>query len=102
MARRCELTGKSVLVGHRVSHANNKTKHRFKPNLTQVTLSSDLLQKSVRLKISAQALRTIDHRGGLDAFLLKAHDRELSPRAKRLRRELVKARAPAAPAAAAS
>jgi large subunit ribosomal protein L28 len=100
MARRCELTGKSVLVGHRVSHANNKTKHRFKPNLTEVTLLSDLLQKSVRLRISTQALRTVDHRGGLDAFLMKAHDRDLSPRAKRLRREVMKAKAPAAAAAA--
>jgi large subunit ribosomal protein L28 len=98
MARRCELTGKSVLVGHRVSHANNKTKHRFKPNLTEVTLLSDLLQKSVRLRISTQALRTIDHRGGLDAFLLKSHDRDLSPRAKRLRREVMKARTPVAAA----
>jgi large subunit ribosomal protein L28 len=98
MARRCELTGKSVLVGHRVSHANNKTKHRFKPNLTEVTLLSDLLQKSVRLRISTQALRTVDHRGGLDAFLIKAHDRDLSPRAKRLRREVMKARTPAAAA----
>jgi large subunit ribosomal protein L28 len=98
MARRCELTGKSVLVGHRVSHANNKTKHRFKPNLTEVTLLSDLLQKSVRLRISAHALRTIDHRGGLDAFLMKAHDRDLSPRAKRLRREVMKAKPPVAAA----
>lgn len=98
MARRCELTGKSVLVGNRVSHANNKTKHRFKPNLTAVTLLSDVLQKSVRLRISTQALRTIDHRGGLDAFLLKARDTDLSPRAKRLRREVVKARAPVAAA----
>jgi large subunit ribosomal protein L28 len=86
------------LVGHRVSHANNKTKHRFKPNLTEVTLLSDLLQKSVRLRISAQALRTIDHRGGLDAFLLKAHERDLSPRAKRLRRDVMKARTPVAAA----
>lgn len=98
MARRCELTGKSVLVGHRVSHANNKTKHRFKPNLTEVTLLSDVLKKSVRLRISTQALRTIDHRGGLDAFLLKARDTDLSPRAKRLRREVVKAGAPVAAA----
>jgi large subunit ribosomal protein L28 len=98
MARRCELTGKSVLVGHRVSHANNKTKHRFKPNLTEVTLLSDVLQKPVRLRISTQALRTVDHRGGLDAFLLKARDTDLSPRAKRLRREIVKARTPVAAA----
>ena len=91
MARRCELTGKDVLVGHRVSHANNKTKHRFRPNLTEVTLASDILQRNVRLRISTRALRTIDHRGGLDAFLTKARDTELSPRAKRLKREIAKA-----------
>lgn len=92
MARRCELTGKAVLVGHRVSHANNKTKHRFKPNLLDMTLASDTLQRSVKLKISAQALRTLDHRGGLDAFLTKARDADLSPMARRLRREILKAR----------
>lgn len=91
MARRCELTGKQILVGHRVSHANNKTKHRFRPNLAEVTLASDLLGRSVKLRVSTRALRTIDHRGGLDAFLMRARDAELSPRAQRLKREIAKA-----------
>ena len=95
MARRCELTGKAVLVGHRVSHANNKTKHRFRPNLAEVTLASDILQRDVKLRVSTHALRTIDHRGGLDAFLIKARETELSPRAKRLKREIAKASAKA-------
>ena len=95
MARRCELTGKAVLVGHRVSHANNKTKHRFRPNLAEVTLASDILQRDVKLRVSTYALRTIDHRGGLDAFLIKARETELSPRAKRLKREIAKASAKA-------
>ncbi|HAH10709.1 MAG TPA: 50S ribosomal protein L28 [Alphaproteobacteria bacterium] len=92
MARRCELTGKTVLAGHNVSHANNKTKRRFKPNLAQMLLMSDTLKKSVRMKISAQALRSIDHNGGLDAFLLKQNDLNLSLRARRLKREIVKAK----------
>jgi len=91
MARRCELTGKQVLVGNRVSHANNKTKHRFRPNLAEVTLLSDVLGRSIKLRVSTRALRTIDHRGGLDAFLMRAHETELSPRAQRLKREIAKA-----------
>ena len=81
MARRCELTGKAVLTGHNVSHANNKTKRRFLPNLKSVTLLSDALDRSVRLRISTNALRTVEHRGGLDAFLVKAREDDLSPRA---------------------
>ena len=81
MAWRCELTGKTRQIGHRVSHSNRKTKRQFKPNLLNVTLLSDSLGRSVRLRISANALKTVDHRGGLDAFLLKAKDAELSPRA---------------------
>jgi len=90
MSRRCELTGKTALVGHRVSHSNIKTKRRFLPNLCNITLISDALGRSVRLRISANALRTVDHRGGLDAFLLKAKDAELSKRALELKRAVVK------------
>jgi large subunit ribosomal protein L28 len=91
MSRRCELTGKSVLVGHLVSHSNRKTKTRFLPNLLNVTLLSDVLGQSVRLRISANALRSVEHRGGLDAFLLKASESELSPKARLLRRKIRKA-----------
>jgi len=90
MSRRCELTGKTAQTGHNVSHANNKTRRRFIPNLCDVTLMSDALQRSVQMRISAHALRTVDHRGGLDAFLLKASDSQLSPKALRLKRELRK------------
>jgi large subunit ribosomal protein L28 len=86
MPRMCELTGKTGLVGNLVSHANNKTKRRFQPNLCNVTLLSDALKRSVRLRISAAALRTVEHRGGLDAFLMKAKDDELSMTARRLKR----------------
>jgi large subunit ribosomal protein L28 len=90
MARRCELTGKGVLVGHAVSHANNKTKRRFLPNLCQVHLISDALGQSVSLKISANALKSVEHRGGLDAYLLKARREQLSLKARRLKREIEK------------
>jgi large subunit ribosomal protein L28 len=93
MSRRCELTGKGVMTGHNVSHANNKTKRRFMPNLNDVSLTSETLGQTHRFKISASALRTIDHRGGLDAFLAKADDRELSLRALKLKRDIVKAQA---------
>ena len=90
MARRCELTGKAVQTGHNVSHANNKTKRRFLPNLQSVTLLSDALGRSVRLRISMNALRSVEHRGGLDAFLAKASETELSPNARVLKREIAK------------
>ena len=90
MSRRCELTGKGALVGHKVSHSNIKTKRRFLPNLLNVTLISDALGRSVRLRISANALKSVDHRGGLDAFLAKARDTELSPRALELKRQVKK------------
>lgn len=93
MARRCELTGKAVLTGNNVSHANRKTKRRFLPNLCNVTLASDTLKKRVRLTVSASALRSVEHRGGLDAYLLKAGDDELSLRARRLKRDIAKAQA---------
>ena len=90
MARRCELTGKGVLTGHNVSHANRKTKRRFLPNLCSVTLESEALKKRVRLTVSAAALRSVEHRGGLDAYLSKASDDELSLKARRLKREIAK------------
>jgi len=93
MARRCELTGKAVLVGNRVSHANNKSKHRFLPNLKQVSLISDSLGRTVKLRISTNALRTVEHRGGLDAFLVKARPDELSLKAKALRKDVIAKRA---------
>ncbi len=88
MARRCELTGKGVMTGNTVSHALNRTRRRFLPNLLNVTLISDALGRSVKLRISANALRSVEHRGGLDAFLLKADDSELSVRALELKKEV--------------
>ncbi len=91
MARVCELTGKAVQAGNNVSHANNKTRRRFLPNLCQVSLMSDTLGKPVRLRISAHALRSVEHRGGLDAYLIKAKSDELSLKARRLKKLIVKA-----------
>ena len=88
MARRCELTGKGVMTGNTVSHALNRTRRRFLPNLLNVSLISDALGRSVKLRISAYALRSVEHRGGLDAFLLKAHDEELSDNAKGIKKEI--------------
>lgn len=93
MARRCELTGTDVLTGNNVSHAHNKTRRRFLPNLCQVNLLSDKLGRSFRLRICAKALRTVEHRGGLDGFLLKARDGELSLKARRIKRTLERAQA---------
>lgn len=90
MSRVCELTGKSVLYGNNVSHANNKTRRRFLPNLCQVTLTSDILQQSYRLRVTANALRSVDHCGGLDAFLIKGKDIELSPRVKLIKKQILK------------
>jgi large subunit ribosomal protein L28 len=92
MSWRCDLTGKKPLVGHKVSHSNIKTKRRFLPNLRNVTLISDTLGRRIRLRVSANALKTVDHRGGLDAFLLKAKDSELAPRVLDLKRQIVKKR----------
>jgi large subunit ribosomal protein L28 len=93
MARRCELTGKAVQSGNKVSHSNRKTRTRFLPNLVQVTLVSDMLERSVRLRITAAALRSVEHRGGLDDFLVKAHESELSEDAVKLKRAIAKKRA---------
>ncbi len=90
MARCCELTGKKVQSGNNVSHANNKTRRRFLPNLCNVSLVSDALGRSIRLRVSAHALRSVEHRGGLDAFLAKAKSDELSLKARRLKREIEK------------
>jgi large subunit ribosomal protein L28 len=90
MSRRCDLTAKGPQVGHKVSHSNIKTKRRFLPNLLNVTLMSDSLGKSFKLRISANALKSVDHRGGLDAFLAKARDAELSPKALEIKRAVTK------------
>jgi large subunit ribosomal protein L28 len=95
MSRRCELTGKGPQTGHKVSHSNRKTKRRFLPNLCNVTFMSDALNRSVKLRVSANALKSVDHRGGLDAFLMKAKDEELSPEARNLKHEIAKKRAAA-------
>jgi large subunit ribosomal protein L28 len=96
MSRRCELTGKAVLSGNNVSHANNKTRRVFRPNLCNVTLMSDALNQGIRLRVSANALRTVEHRGGLDAFLMKSKEGELSPKVQILRRQVQKKLAEAA------
>jgi large subunit ribosomal protein L28 len=90
MSRACELTGKAVQSGHNVSHANNKTKRKFLPNLCDVTLTSDALNQRYRLRVSANALRSVEHRGGLDPFLMKASDNELSQRARLIKRQVAK------------
>jgi len=95
MSRRCELTGKGVMSGNNVSHSNIKTRRRFLPNLNIATLTSDTLGRSFRFRIAASALRTVDHRGGLDAFLAKAKDAELSPNALKVKRDIAKAQAAA-------
>ena len=104
MARRCELTGKGTLVGNNVSHANNKTKRIYRPNLQIIDLVSESLGNSYKLKIAMNTLRTVDKQGGLDPFLLKAKDSVLSPKALRLKRAIAKktqkAAAPAAVKAA--
>jgi len=98
MARRCELTGKSVMTGNNVSHANNKTRRRFLPNLCNVSLMSEKLGRQFKLRISAHALRSVEHRGGLDGYLAKAREGELSDKALRIKRELAKKAAAAAAA----
>ena len=90
MSRRCELTGKGLLVGHNVSHANNKTKKVFRPNLQTISLASDALGQSYKLRISMNALRSVDRSGGLDAFLLSTRDGVLSDRALKLKRQIAK------------
>lgn len=95
MSRRCEFTGKGPMTGNNVSHANNKTRRRYLPNLQDVTLQSDILGRTFRFRISNAALRTVDHRGGLDAFMAKAKDAELSPAALKVKKAIAAAQAEA-------
>ena len=95
MSRKCELTGKGPMSGNNVSHAKNHTRRRFLPNLQDVTLQSDVLGRSFRFRVSSAALRTVDHRGGLDAFLAKAKDAELSNEALKVKKLIAKAQATA-------
>src|ERR1041384_7699292 len=90
MSRRCELTAKGPLTGHKVSHSNIKTKRRFLPNLCNVTFMSDALGRNIRLRVSTNALKSVDHNGGLDPFLIKARAESLSPRALDLKRQIEK------------
>jgi large subunit ribosomal protein L28 len=96
MSRICELTGKGRLVGHNVSHANNKTKKTFLPNLQNVTLISDTLARGVKLRVSTHGLRSVEHVGGLDNWLLKTSDEKLSLKVRRLKKEISKKQAEAA------
>ena len=93
MSRRCFLTGKGVLVGNNVSHANNKTKRRFLPNLQQASVLSDALGQPVRLRLTTRAIRTIEHNGGLDAYLLGTPDTKLTAEARRLKHRIAQAKA---------
>ncbi|MGH1368227.1 MAG: 50S ribosomal protein L28 [Maritimibacter sp.] len=95
MSRVCELTAKGPMTGNNVSHAKNRTRRRFLPNLNDVSLQSETLGRTIKLRISAAALRTVDHRGGLDQFLAKAKDAELSARALKIKKEIAKAQAAA-------
>ena len=89
MSKKCELTGKSPLKGHRVSHANNKVKRKFLPNLKKVTFKSDILKRNIRLNVSNAALKTVDYKGGLDDFLKTVKTYKLSKRAKRLKNQII-------------
>jgi len=95
MSRRCEFTGKGPMSGNNVSHANNKTRRRVLPNLNDVTMMSETLGRSFKFRISAAALRTVDHRGGLDAFMAKSKDAELSDAALKVKKDIAKAQAAA-------
>ncbi len=95
MSRRCELTGKGPMTGNNVSHANNRTRRRFLPNLNDVSLQSEALGRAFKLRISAAALRSVDHRGGLDKFLAKANDVELSDNALKIKKAIAKSSATA-------
>jgi len=95
MSRVCELTGKGVMTGNNVSHAKNRTRRRFLPNLNEVTLASEVLGRSFKFRIAASTLRTVDHRGGLDAFMAKAKDTDLSATALKVKKDIEKAQAPA-------
>ncbi len=89
MSKKCELTGKIPLKGHKVSHANNKTKRRFLPNLKKITFKSDILKRNIRLNVSNAALRTVDFKGGLDKFLKSAKNKKLSKRVQKLKYSII-------------
>ena len=89
MSKKCELTGKSPLKGHKVSHANNKLKRKFFPNLKKVTFKSDVLKRNIRLSVSNSALRTVDYKGGLDFYLKSTRSFKLSPKAKKLKNQII-------------
>lgn len=93
MARRCSITGKGVLTGNNVSHSNRRTRRRFLPNIQQASLYSEALGRTVRLKLAASGIRTIEHKGGLDAYLLGTADKKLTDEAIRLKKEIGKAKA---------
>lgn len=95
MSRKCELTGVGPMVGHKVSHSNIKTKRRFEPNMAAVTLASEILGQSFRLRITNAALRTVDFKGGLDAVLLNSRNENLSARARKIKAQIVKKQAAA-------
>ena len=102
MSRRCEITGKGVLSGNNVSHANNKTRRRFLPNLQETTLLSDILGADVKLRMSTRGIRTVEHNGGIDAFLLSTNNSKLQEEAKVLKRRILRAQAKKAAAAPAA
>ena len=89
MSRKCELTGKSPLKGHKVSHANNKMKRKFFPNLKNVTFKSNILKKNIRLNVTNAALRTVDYKGGIDFYLKSVKSFKLSPKAKKLKNKII-------------
>ena len=89
MSKKCELTGKSPLKGHKVSHANNKAKRKFFPNLKNVTFKSDILKRNIRLSVSNSALRTVDYKGGLDFYLKSVKPYKLSPKAKKIKNKII-------------
>ena len=102
MSRRCDITGKGVLSGNNVSHANNKTRRRFLPNLQDTSLLSEILGQNIRLRLSTRAIRTIEHNGGIDAFLLGTNASKLTVRGQELKRRITAAKAKRAEAAQAS
>ena len=89
MSKKCELTGKSPMKGHKVSHANNKVKRKFFPNLKNVTFKSDILNRNIRLSVSNAALRTVDYKGGLDFYLKSVKSFKLSPKVKKLKNKII-------------
>ena len=93
MSRRCQFTGKGVLTGNNVSHANNKTRRRFLPNLQETSMLSDILGTTIRMRLSTRAIRTVEHNGGLDAFLLGTPDRDLPEEAQALKRRITRSQA---------